>query len=131
METNYIKLLNNIDKLKLKQIKMGLDEFLDNLHNGDNVIDELYNLTNSEIKFRDRRASYQMIKVSNFPYEKTIQDFDFSFQESVNQKLNEDHVNLRFIEKSENIIFLGPPGTGKTHLSTAIGISATSKWIST
>jgi DNA replication protein DnaC len=131
METNYVKLLNNIDKLKLSQIRLNIDQFIDNVNNGNSVIDELYSLTNKELIFKDKRASYQMIKVSHFPFEKTIHDFDFSFQESINQKLIEDHVSLRFLDNHENIIFLGPPGTGKTHLSTAIGIAAASNRIST
>ncbi len=131
METNYVKLLNNLDKLGLSQIRLKIDDFIDNINNGNNVIDELHLLTNKELVFKDKRASHQMIKVSHFPFEKTIDDFDFSFQESVNQKMIKDHVSLRFLDNHENIIFLGPPGTGKTHLSTAIGIAAASKRIST
>ncbi len=46
METNYVKLLNNIDKLRLSQIRLNIDEFIDNVNKGNNVVDELFTLTN-------------------------------------------------------------------------------------
>ena len=64
-----------------------------------------------------------MVKVGAFPHFKEIKDFDFSFQTSVNQQQILDFLTLRFIEKNENIVFLGPSGAwGKTHLATSIGI---------
>ena len=61
---------------------------------------------------------------AGFPFEKTINDFDFSFQPSINKSEIEDYTTLRFMENNENILFIGSSGTGKTHLATSIGIEA-------
>ena len=71
------------------------------------------------------------VKVANFPFLKTIEDFDFSFQPGINKKKILDLLTLRFLERQENILFLGNSGVGKTHLSVAIGIAAAQKRIST
>ena len=62
------------------------------------------------------------VKTANFPFLKEIEDFDFNFQPSVNKKQILDLATLRFIDNTENILFVGTPGVGKTHLATAIGI---------
>ena len=71
------------------------------------------------------------VKVANFPFLKTIEDFDFSFQPGINKGKIMDLLTLRFLERQENILFLGNSGVGKTHLSVAIGIAAAQKRIST
>lgn len=65
-----------------------------------------------------------MCKVANFPFIKTFDDFDFSFQPSINKELILNYKYLSFLEKKENLIFIGSPGVGKTHLATSIGIEA-------
>ena len=60
----------------------------------------------------------------DLPFTKTVDDYDFNFQPSVNKKEIEDFMSLRFIENNENILFIGSSGVGKTHLATAIGIEA-------
>ena len=65
--------------------------------------------------------------MSNFPFIKTFEDFDFSFQLSLNKDEIMDLGNLRFLEEKENVLFLGNSGVGKTHLSVAIGVAADKK----
>jgi istB domain protein ATP-binding protein len=67
------------------------------------------------------------VKVANFPYIKTFEDFDFSYQPSINRGQILDFKNLRFLERKENILLVGTPGVGKTHLATAIGIEVAKK----
>lgn len=93
--------------------------------------DFLIELTGAEIAFRDERARKINITVSHFPYIKTVKDFDFSYQPTINKEQVMDFLSLRFIEQKSNIIFVGSSGAGKTHLATAIGIEAASKRIST
>lgn len=93
--------------------------------------DSLIELTGAEIASRDERARKINITVSHFPYIKTVKDFDFSYQPTINKEQIMDFLSLRFIEQKSNIIFVGSSGVGKTHLATAIGIEAASKRIST
>ena len=61
------------------------------------------------------------------PAYKTIEDFNFSFQASIDKKAINDAMTCNFIQEKKNIVFIGNPGTGKTHLSIAIGINALKK----
>ena len=61
---------------------------------------------------------------AKLPAYKTIEDFDFSFQPSIDKKVINDCLTCNFIRERQNIVFIGNPGTGKTHLSTAIAIRA-------
>ena len=128
----YIELNNNLENLKLTRIKEILPVTLDSLKNEDkSLVDVLYELTKSEIGFRDERARKINVTVSSFPYHKTISDFDFTYQPTINKQQILDLATLRFMDTKSNIIFMGSPGTGKTHLATAIGIEAASQRIST
>lgn len=125
MPTNYNKLLNNLETLNLTTISANLSEYLNMIADGKKTpVDALYELTEKECVFKHEKAIRACIKTAGFPFEKTIRDFDFSFQPSVNREEIEDLSSLRFIEANENILFIGSPGVGKTHLATAIGIEA-------
>ena len=72
---------------------------------------------------RNRRLSARL-RFAHFPGRKTIEDFDFSFQPSVDRKLVMDLATLRFVTEGRSILFLGQPGCGKSHLATALAIMA-------
>jgi DNA replication protein DnaC len=61
---------------------------------------------------------------AHFPYLKRLDQFDFGFQPSVDEKKIRELASLRFLEHKENVILLGPPGVGKTHLAIALGVEA-------
>ena len=61
---------------------------------------------------------------STVPARKTLEEFDFTFQRSIKKQVIEHLGQLDFLHASENVVLLGPPGTGKTHLSIALGIRA-------
>lgn len=88
------------------------------------IVESLYELTNFEIEYLNDMAICGCVKTANFPYQKTLDDYDFSFQPSVNKDVLMEFKNLRFLENHENILFIGSPGVGKTHLATAIGMEA-------
>src|SRR5699024_8848986 len=93
--------------------------------------DTLIKLTDYEIDMKEISMVKAMVKVAAFPHLKEIKDFDFSFQPSINKEQILDFETLRFIERKENIVFLGSSGVGKTHLATSIGIAAAKKRTST
>ena len=64
------------------------------------------------------------LRYARFPFRRTITEFDFGFQPSVDRKLVEDLATLRFIEEKRPVVFLGQPGCGKTHLAVAIATLA-------
>lgn len=128
----YAQLTNNLEALSLTKIKDILPSYLDDKKNTDKpIVDILSELTQSEIDFRDERAKKINITVSSFPYNKTLGDFDFTYQPTINKSKIQDLATLRFMDEKSNIIFMGSPGTGKTHLATALGIEAASQRIST
>ena len=121
--TNYVKLLNNIDALKLITFRNNIDSFIDSVNNDkSSLVDAFYELTEKEMAFRQDRVNKAMIVTSHFPFVKTFEDYDFSYQPRLNKDEILDLKNLRFIENNENIVFMGTPGTGKTHLAVSIGI---------
>lgn len=72
---------------------------------------------------RNRRLTARL-RYARFPFRKTIDEFDFAFQPTVDRKLVDDLASLRFMETGRPILFLGQPGCGKTHLAVAIATLA-------
>ena len=126
----YTELVDNLDTLSLGRIKELMPTVL-NQKTDKTFVELLNDLTKAEIAFRDDRARRINILVSSFPYQKTLKDFDFDYQPMINKQKILDLATLRFMEEKANIVFLGSPGTGKTHLATAIGIEAASQRVST
>ena len=69
--------------------------------------------------------------MSGFPIKKTLDDFDFSFQPPIDKRQIDELATMRFLENGENVVFLGPPGVGKTHLASALGLVAAQHRFST
>ena len=132
MSTIHQQLVDNLEYLKLKEMIIHLDDTV-NFINKNNLsfVDGLIRLTNYEIDHKEASMIKAMVKVGAFPHTKELKDFDFSFQESINESQIRDFESHRFIFQNENIVFLGTSGVGKTHLATSIGISAAKKRIST
>jgi DNA replication protein DnaC len=78
----------------------------------------------TEVASRESHGGEGRIKAARFPARKTLEEFDFTFQRSVKRQVVEHLGQLDFLHTKENVVLLGPPGTGKTHLAIAIGIRA-------
>lgn len=133
METSeYAKLKSNLSKLGLTKIVEYLPSYMeDPSASSKPAAQVMRELTDAEIRFRDESAAEMNFKLSNFPYRKTLGDFDFDYQPSVDRAAIAELRTLRFLENGDNVLFIGRSGVGKTHLATGIGIEATSSHVST
>jgi len=87
----------------------------------------LLRLVGRELIDRERRAMERRIKEAAFPVIKTIDNFDFQVQPSINEPLVRELLRGEYIAKKENVLLVGNAGTGKTHLATALGFAACSQ----
>lgn len=127
--SNYLRLKENLEYLKLKQFILHIDEQIADRNTS--LIESLLKLTDYEVDTKRVNAANQMVKTAAFPALKDISSFDFSFQPSINERQIKDLCQLGFLENNENIVFLGSSGVGKTHLSISIGIEAARQRYST
>ena len=84
----------------------------------------LLQLSELELIERERRAADRRLKAARFPAHKTLDTFDFTARPSVNKPLVLQLARGEYLDRRENLLFVGPSGTGKTHLVTALGIAA-------
>lgn len=119
------ELTNNLELLKLMKIKENINQYLDMISDGVKTpLDAVNELVKMEISNKEDMAVYSCVKVANFPFKRSLEDYDFSFQPSLDKRKVMDLASLRFIENCENLILCGTPGVGKTHLAVAIGTTA-------
>jgi len=84
----------------------------------------LSRLLDIEVAAANERASKALLAFASLPFYKTLADFDFSFQKSIDRRQIMELATLSFLEHGDNIIFCGPPGVGKTHLAVALATQA-------
>lgn len=120
---NYTKLLDGLTDLGIHKMQEHLDFYIKAVNDGDKSFSEaLEELVEIEKANNQLRAINACVKTANFPFLKTMDDFDFTFQPGINRKQVQEFLSLGFIERQENILFVGSSGVGKTHLATSIGI---------
>ncbi|QDR80299.1 IS21-like element helper ATPase IstB [Sporomusa termitida] len=73
---------------------------------------------------RKRRSEETRMKLSRLPHRKTLDDFDFNFQPGIDSRQMKELATLAFAARRENVVFLGPPGVGKTHLAVGLAVEA-------
>jgi len=87
----------------------------------------LLQLTELELLDREKRAAERRLKAARFPTIKTLETFDFTARPSVNKVLVAELMRCEYVDKRENILLVGNPGTGKSHLATALAAQACAK----
>lgn len=86
--------------------------------------DFLLTILRAQVVQRVDNSINRALTSAGFTTMKRLEEFDFSFQPQIDEKKIRELASLQFLDKHENIVFLGPPGVGKTHLATAMGVKA-------
>ena len=118
-------LVQMLTRLRLSAIRDQLDTLLDEAARRElNLRDALQFLCEREIARKDERRITMGLKLAKFPAVRELSGFDFGAQPSVNEAQIRELATGRFIAHGESVLFLGPPGVGKTHLAVAVGRGA-------
>lgn len=119
------KLQSTLGALGLKAVEARLDSLLEQAAKKEpSYADFLDELLGCEIEARRTRYLRARLQLAHLPFLKTFDQFDFSFQPSIDERQIRELRTLRFVHEASNIILLGPPGVGKTHLSVALAEAA-------
>ena len=111
--------------LKMPGALEALDSILARIDGGQlGAADALEALLGAQITLRNTRRLVAAMRSSRLPAVKTLADFDFTFQPSLKREQVDSLHTLGFVERKENVILLGPPGVGKTHLAISLAIAA-------
>ena len=97
--------------LEATKAKMGYQEYL-------------YGVLQQQVIARLDNSINARIQKANFPWIKSLEEFDFSFQPQLDEKLIRELGSLSFLSTAHNVLLVGPPGVGKTHLAIALGMKA-------
>lgn len=125
MSTSYERVRNHLQELKLNRTAVLLDGFLErSIKEKIPLVESLDFLLKEEIEYKNDTSLKIRTKVAGFPYQKTFEQFDFKFQPGIDLTTINELRTMRFVHQMENVILLGPPGVGKTHLSISLGLEA-------
>jgi len=111
--------------LNLNYLKINANKIIEDADTGSmSYQDLLLSVLKNEVGLKDIKAQERRLKYAGFPVVKRIEDFDFKFQKSITQKQVNILAEMEWLEGLYNLIFLGPPGVGKSHLAVSLGYKA-------
>lgn len=123
--SNYQELLHNLETLGLSSIREYVPNYIDVVNREKiSLTEALLELTRKELENQRKKQLNRVVERARFPKKTSLEEFDFSFQPSINKREILDLKHMKFVEDFENLIFIGSPGVGKTHLTIALGIEA-------
>jgi DNA replication protein DnaC len=119
------RLQTALNGLGLKAVEARLEGLLEQASKKEpSYADFLEELLSCEVEARRSRYLRARLQLAHLPFLKNFDQFDFGFQPSIDERQIQDLRSLRFIHEASNVVFLGPPGVGKTHLSVALAEAA-------
>jgi len=117
--------MNYLTTLGLSHIRDNIGHLLPDINGKEmSYLEFLHHVLKAEICARERRSRDRRLQAAELPYIRTPDDFDYTFNNSVTRRQINQLLDLTWIETAYNIIFLGPSGVGKTHLSVTLGVKA-------
>ncbi|WP_282432498.1 ATP-binding protein [Pelotomaculum schinkii] len=120
-----LRLQENLKKLKMNRTGQRLETLLQEASKNEiSYTDFLDRLLEEEIALKFEKQIALNTTMAKLPFVKTLEAFDFT---SIEPRIIRELATCTFIERAENVVFLGPPGTGKTHLSVALGLKSIQK----
>ena len=126
-QLTYERLQDNLKRLKLIRAAEVLDTVAACSEDGKvSYLSFLDHLLEEEVAAKEKRRIQTAMKIAGLPFAKTIEEYDFSFHPHLDKMTVMELFDLTFLAKHENVIFLGPPGVGKTHLAISLAIKACS-----
>lgn len=115
----------NLSRLRLSRIREALKDVIATAEkNSSSYLSFLDNLLEEEVASKEQRRVDTALKISGLPFIKSIDEFDFTFQPKLDRQKVMALFDLAFIQQKANVVFLGPPGVGKTHLAVALALKA-------
>jgi DNA replication protein DnaC len=122
---------SNLSRLRLPRIREVLQGVMKRAEDqGKSYLTFLDDLLEEEVAQKEQRRIETTLKISGLPFIKSIDEFDFTFQPKLDRQKVMSLFDLTFIRHNGNIIFLGPPGVGKTHLAVSLALKACQAGIS-
>lgn len=120
-----MELVALLEKLKMDHLEAQLDTVCEQASERElDYKSFLVEALEAEWQGRYRRGIETRLRQSRFPWIKTLEQFDFDFQPSLDRRQVRELAGLSFVERSHNVVVLGPPGVGKTHLAVSLGVKA-------
>jgi DNA replication protein DnaC len=120
MELNHL-----LDRLKMDHLEAQLDAVCEQASQRQmDYKSFLVQALETEWQGRYQRGIEARLRMARFPWLKTLDQFDFDFQPSLDKRQVRELAGMSFVERAHNVILLGPPGVGKTHLAIALGVKA-------
>jgi DNA replication protein DnaC len=121
----HARVVEHLQRLRLGFVAERLDAVLNEAAKREpTYLDFLDQILRQEVEAKQRKRVVMGVQIAHFPSIKTLEEFEFKFQPSIDQRLVRELATGRFISAAENVLIFGPPGVGKTHLAIALGRAA-------
>jgi DNA replication protein DnaC len=119
------RLATQCDRLRLHRVQAELSTLLEQAAKQEvsyaDFLDEVLGL---ELRSKHEKHLAMRVSMARFPFQKSLERFDWTFQPSIDPKIVKELATGRYLADGENVLLLGPPGVGKTHLAVALGLKA-------